>query len=286
MAFIVFSAPAASSRLLSADQFSACASQPRPATSTRPPSRSTSLTPTASAGAGGESGGAPSGTLQIPLFPLYNSVLLPINTPVLPWHFFDPRYRAMINEVLDKTPPGQPKFFGVVNATEGAGEGEEEYAPVGVVCEISAFEKFPDGRILANTRVKEKFRFRVEGLSQRIPFRKAHVSWLPDEAPAGGEEALAEAEARLLATLREMARLSRALYGGGLGSQLPIHQQLYAAAGAMPPAARRTQLAYIVAEALEIGLPEQRALLEATDPPPASPSPTRPAPAAPPPAAS
>ena len=70
----------------------------------------------------------------LPLFPL--DVVLFSGTP-LPLHIFEPRYREMISECLDRK-----KSFGVVRAKE------EGVVEIGCTAEIiTVTKKYPDGRL-------------------------------------------------------------------------------------------------------------------------------------------
>jgi Lon protease-like protein len=108
----------------------------------------------------------------LPLFPL-DVVLFP-GTP-LPLHIFEPRYREMISECLDRKRP-----FGVVRAKE------EGVAEIGCTAEIiTVTKKYPDGRMDIVTEGRE--RFEVMQVNQERPFLQAEVLYLqdgPDKATA------------------------------------------------------------------------------------------------------
>ena len=102
----------------------------------------------------------------LPLFPL-DLVLFPGTS--LPLHIFEPRYREMISECLDRK-----KLFGVVRAKE------EGVAEIGCTAEIiTVAKKYPDGRMDIVTEGRE--RFEVMQVNQERSFLQAEVLYLRDE---------------------------------------------------------------------------------------------------------
>jgi Lon protease-like protein len=114
----------------------------------------------------------------LPLFPL-DVVLFP-GTP-LPLHVFEPRYKEMISECLDRK-----KAFGVVRAKE------EGVAEIGCTAEIiTVTRKYPDGRMDIVTEGRE--RFEVMQVNQERSFLQAEVLYLQDEPGAASMEEIAQA---------------------------------------------------------------------------------------------
>ena len=114
----------------------------------------------------------------LPLFPL-DVVLFP-GTP-LPLHIFEPRYREMISECLDRK-----ASFGVVRAKE------EGVAEIGCTAEIiTVARKYPDGRLDIVTEGRE--RFEVMQVSQERSFLQAEVIYLQDEPQKATVEEIAQA---------------------------------------------------------------------------------------------
>ena len=114
----------------------------------------------------------------LPLFPL-DLVLFP-GTP-LPLHIFEPRYREMISECLDRK-----KSFGVVRAKE------EGVAEIGCTAEIiTVTKKYPDGRMDIVTEGRE--RFEVMQVNQERSFLQAEVLYLQDEPDKATAEEIAQA---------------------------------------------------------------------------------------------
>jgi Lon protease-like protein len=114
----------------------------------------------------------------LPLFPL-DLVLFPGTT--LPLHIFEPRYKEMISECLDRK-----TSFGVVRAKE------EGVAEIGCTAEIiTVAKKYPDGRIDLVTEGRE--RFEVMQVNQERPFLQAEVLYLQDEPVQPSAEEIARA---------------------------------------------------------------------------------------------
>jgi Lon protease-like protein len=114
----------------------------------------------------------------LPLFPL-DLVLLP-GTP-LPLHIFEPRYREMISECLDRN-----QHFGVVRGKE------HELAEIGCTAEIlTVTKKYDDGRMDIVT--EGRARFEVIRLNQERSFLQAEVLYLHDEPDIASKEEIAQA---------------------------------------------------------------------------------------------
>jgi hypothetical protein len=81
-------------------------------------------------------------SIPAPMFPL-STVLLP--TQVLPLHIFEPRYRALANEVA----AGVANEFGVVLIERGTEiGGQDQRATVGTFARVTEAGQFEDGRWL------------------------------------------------------------------------------------------------------------------------------------------
>jgi Lon protease-like protein len=102
----------------------------------------------------------------LPIFPL-DLVLLP-GVP-LPLHIFEPRYREMIAECLERKKP-----FGVVRASS------DGVADIGCTAEImSVTKKYDDGRMDILTRGVE--RFEVIHVNNDRSFLQAEISVMQDD---------------------------------------------------------------------------------------------------------
>ena len=140
--------------------------------------------------------------MDLPLFPL-KTVLFP--GARLPLHIFEPRYRQMIGECVEREAP-----FGVVLIRSGAevGGGAVPHR-VGATARITAVERLPDGRMNIVTVGQQRFRI-LETTTER-PYLMGTVELLWDvDADTG--EAFAAAE-RVRGRFEEFFRLMLALRG-------------------------------------------------------------------------
>ena len=160
----------------------------------------------------------------LPLFPL-DLVLLP-GAP-LPLHIFEPRYKEMIMECLDRK-----SVFGMIRSKD------EKLASIGCTAEIiNVLKKYPDGRM--DILAEGKKRFEVLQVNQDRAFLQADVFYLDDEdSPA------------LAADIKKA---------------IALHQEIMALAGAQPEDVEESetaQLAYRLAGSLPFDPDFQQALLE------------------------
>ncbi|MFZ0286822.1 MAG: LON peptidase substrate-binding domain-containing protein [Terriglobales bacterium] len=114
----------------------------------------------------------------LPLFPL-DVVLLP-GAP-LPLHVFEPRYKEMIGECLERKQP-----FGVLRAKDG------EVAEVGCTAEIlNVVKTYGDGRMDIMTQGRQ--RFEVMQVHSERPFLQAEVFYLRDDPGRATREEISRA---------------------------------------------------------------------------------------------
>lgn len=129
----------------------------------------------------------PAGEFVLPIFALPNLVFFPRTR--LPLHIFEPRYRKMVTDALEKD-----KRFGIVLLKPGW---ENDYfgAPAihecGTVGTIEQAVSLDDGRF--NILVRGDVRFRVVGEIDRDPYRTARVVAVP-ETQRDAEHAYAQRE--------------------------------------------------------------------------------------------
>ncbi|MGF1597475.1 MAG: LON peptidase substrate-binding domain-containing protein [Acidimicrobiales bacterium] len=117
----------------------------------------------------------------LPQFPL-GTVLFP--TMVLPLHVFEPRYRALVHDVIEGD-----RAFGVVLIERGSEVGgHDKRSMFGTVATILDAEQFSDGRWALYTVGGE--RFRVDRWLDDTPYPQAEITLWPDEAPVGDVEDL------------------------------------------------------------------------------------------------
>ncbi len=139
----------------------------------------------------------------LPMFPL-GTVLFP--SLVLPLHLFEPRYRRLIQDVLEPSDGGTPEF-GVCLIERGAEVGGGDVrAAVGCVAAVQDATELPDGRwaiVTVGTR-----RIRVNAWLPDDPYPLADVDDLPDPPPTEEEVALLPAvTARLRTCLAKASEL-------------------------------------------------------------------------------
>jgi ATP-dependent Lon protease len=136
---------------------------------------------------------------RLPLFPLPQTVLFP--GALLPLHVFEPRYRAMVRDVL-----ASHRMLSVVLIT-GTGvadvHGHPEIASVAGMGEIIDHADLPGGRY--NILLRGRARVRLSELPFTPPYRTAAAALLDDDP---GEPSPA-AHAALLSTATSFAALVR-----------------------------------------------------------------------------
>jgi Lon protease-like protein len=110
---------------------------------------------------------------RLRLFPL-NTVLFP--GAVLNLHVFEPRYRQMISECLERN-----EAFGVALIREGNEAGDVDVLPhdVGTEAEICDVTSLPAGRYYISTMGRR--RFRIRRVVSREPYLLADVEYLHEE---------------------------------------------------------------------------------------------------------
>jgi Lon protease-like protein len=129
----------------------------------------------------------------LPIFPL-DLVLLP-GAP-LPLHIFEPRYREMIAECLERKKP-----FGVVRASS------EGVADIGCTAEImSVTKKYDDGRMDILTRGVE--RFEVIHVNNERSFLQAEISVMQDEDEGESGKPTAQLATQAVRLHAEIAKLA------------------------------------------------------------------------------
>ena len=127
-------------------------------------------------------------TERIALFPL-GHVLMP--GAALPLHIFEPRYQAMIADLLARTPPA----FGVLSIHRGVETSDDvAFAAVGTMAEIVNRRPYPDGTSDLLTIGSRRFRVR-EVLRSGRPYLRAEVEWLTETAGAATPDLVAAARA-------------------------------------------------------------------------------------------
>ncbi len=139
---------------------------------------------------------------SLPLFPLTTALVPGL---VLPLHIFEPRYRLMVEELLDK--PENEREFGIVafreshslapkqpSPSDGPDHGastseplaeDAELYPVGVSAVIRQAERRDDGRYDIVTIGSR--RFRLDNVDRSAPLLRASVTFLPEPEVDSGD---------------------------------------------------------------------------------------------------
>ncbi|MGL4648017.1 MAG: LON peptidase substrate-binding domain-containing protein [Caldilineaceae bacterium] len=175
---------------------------------------------------------------ELPLFPLKNVVLFP--GMMLPLHIFEMRYREMISECVE-----EKRQFGVVLIDEGREVGSSALPHmVGTAAGIKRVDKLEDGRMNIHTVGRQ--RFRVFELNQKRNFLQGMVKPFP--IVNGSTARAAELAHQVRPRVVEYIELLSAASGQTLRlDRLPEDP---------------TQLALMVAIALQINAEDKQVLLE------------------------
>ena len=115
----------------------------------------------------------------IPVFPLPGALLLP--RARLPLHLFEPRYLAMLDDVLKTS----NRLIGMVQPYETPGGGRLH--TIGCAGKVTAFSETEDGRYMITLSGASRFRImeEVEGFT---PYRRCKVNWSGFDADLGTSE--------------------------------------------------------------------------------------------------
>jgi hypothetical protein len=182
----------------------------------------------------------------LPLFPL-STVLFPGMR--LPLHIFEPRYRTMIKDLLDKP---EPLRFGVIAIRKGREVGEEnvpdESALHEVGCVAAVRHVTPTEGGGYDLQAVGVERFRLLSLDRSLPYFRGEIEPLPDKPGVGREEPVVE---RVQAGFREYLNALADRGGGVINvAELPDEPLL---------------LSYVIGAAMIIDLPDRQSLLAAPD---------------------
>jgi len=158
----------------------------------------------------------------VPLFPLPNVFLFP--GTLMPLHIFEPRYRQMIEDILDG--PGRLVVSAVLEGWQDQLAGAPPVLPVAGLGEIARHERLQDGRFMIWLAGLARVSLR-EVPSDRL-YRKVEILPLPEEpAPQQAEQDL---RARLTQAVRarapELSELPPELPLGRLTDLLLMNLQL------------------------------------------------------------
>ncbi len=116
----------------------------------------------------------------IPVFPLPGALLLPRSR--LPLHLFEPRYLAMLDDVLKTS----SRLIGMVQPYEAADGGNRLHA-IGCAGKVTAFSETEDGRYMITMAGASRFRV-IEEVEGFAPYRRCKVAWQGFENDLGPVE--------------------------------------------------------------------------------------------------
>lgn len=102
--------------------------------------------------------------------PLPGALLLPRSR--LPLHIFEPRYLAMIDDIL-KT---RHRLIGMIQPRDPKSEGDPTLHAIGCAGRLTGFSETEDGRYMVTLSGVSRFRVRHE-TDGFTPYRKCDVSW-------------------------------------------------------------------------------------------------------------
>ncbi len=105
----------------------------------------------------------------IPVFPLPGALLLP--RARLPLHLFEPRYLAMLDDVLKTS----SRLIGMVQPYETPNGGGKLHT-IGCAGKVTAFSETEDGRYMITLSGASRFRI-VEEVEGFTPYRRCKVNW-------------------------------------------------------------------------------------------------------------
>jgi len=107
----------------------------------------------------------------LPVFPLPGALLLPRSR--LPLHLFEPRYLAMLDDVL-KTPG---RLIGMIQPCKMPASREcPQLHRIGCVGRVTQMSETEDGRYMITLTGISRFRL-IEEVDGFTPYRRAQVSW-------------------------------------------------------------------------------------------------------------
>jgi len=112
----------------------------------------------------------------IPMFPLPGALLLPRGR--LPLQIFEPRYLAMLDDVL-KT---DHRLIGMIQPVDG-----EQLHSIGCAGRLTGFTETSDGRYMITLTGISRFRI-LKQVAGFTPYLRADVSWRGYERDLGGAE--------------------------------------------------------------------------------------------------
>lgn len=117
----------------------------------------------------------------LPVFPLPGALLLP--RARLPLHIFEPRYLAMLEDVMKTS----HRLIGMIQPREVPQGAEKRLQAIGCAGRLTGFSETEDGRYMVTLSGISRFRVREE-VQGFTPYRRCSVDWGPFIRDLGGAE--------------------------------------------------------------------------------------------------
>ncbi len=138
---------------------------------------------------------------MVPVFPLPEVVFFPGVS--LPLHVFEPRYRAMVEDV--RAGEGLIAVATLLPGWEDDAGGAPRFHPLATIGRMEDVRRLDDGRFVLRLQGLERARLEEEFTS--LPYRKAQARVVPDLAVDEADPEIVELKARLLAAYGYLAQL-------------------------------------------------------------------------------
>lgn len=133
---------------------------------------------------------------HLPVFPLPEFVLFP--GVVAPLHIFEPRYRQLLEHILDRK--GVFCMATLRDGRRGRHAGTPEFWGLGCACRLLEYERLVDGRY--NILIEGLVRVRMKEIASQQLYRRVSVSMVPPvtqpPVPAAREERIRQFVKRLM----------------------------------------------------------------------------------------
>lgn len=189
----------------------------------------------------------------LPLFPL-GTVLVP--GELLPLRVFEPRYRTLLADLMQRREAGGTPAFGVVAIRQGLEVGRERLRAlygVGCVAEILEVQRDPDGSSDLLAVGRQRFRLLDLDDDAGTPYLTGLVEWCEEPVTAVQPELVRRVQAAFDAYCGKLGMMIT-------GADGTASQVLGGTARDDP-----TMLSYLVTGSMVLHLPERQALLAAPD---------------------
>lgn len=117
----------------------------------------------------------------LPVFPLSGALLLP--RARLPLHIFEPRYLALLEDVL-KT---RSRLIGMIQPRDTPEGRDPQLSAIGCAGRLTSFSETEDGRYMVTLSGISRFRL-LDEVAGFQPYRRFHINWAPFHRDLVGEE--------------------------------------------------------------------------------------------------